>query len=117
MQVTAQSLLGRFGKTAKGCAHELMGRGLVHFLASDAHDTKWRTTALDEARQYVERAFRPRSGVAPVRGKSALGAGRGAAKSGAAASTRKPWYDSGRNRPPGLSQASKARPFHQSGFH
>ena len=40
MQVTAQSLLGRFGKTAKGCAHELMGRGLVHFLASDAHNTQ-----------------------------------------------------------------------------
>ena len=38
LQVTAQSLLGRFGKTAKKCAHELMGRGLVHFLASDAQE-------------------------------------------------------------------------------
>jgi len=57
LQVTGQSLMGRFGKTAKGCAHELMSRGLVHFLASDAHDTRWRTTALDEPRQYVERRF------------------------------------------------------------
>jgi protein-tyrosine phosphatase len=57
LQVTAQSLLGRFGKTAKGCADELMSRGLVHFLASDAHDTKWRTTALDEPHQYVKRRF------------------------------------------------------------
>jgi protein-tyrosine phosphatase len=57
LQVTAQSLLGRFGRTATKCAHELMDRGLVHFLASDAHDTKWRTTALDESRQYVERRF------------------------------------------------------------
>ena len=57
MQVTGQSLLGRFGNTAKRTAHELMSRGLVHFLASDAHDTKWRTTALDEPRRYVERRF------------------------------------------------------------
>jgi protein-tyrosine phosphatase len=59
LQVTAQSLLGRFGNTAKHCAHELMSRGLVHFLASDAHDLKWRTTALDEPRRYVEREFGP----------------------------------------------------------
>jgi protein-tyrosine phosphatase len=57
MQVTAQSLMGRFGKTANKCAHELMSRGLVHFLASDAHDTKWRTTALDAAMRYVEKEF------------------------------------------------------------
>lgn len=63
MQVTAQSLMGRFGKTAKACAHELIGRGLVHFLASDAHDTKWRTTALDETRQYVDRRFGPEAGL------------------------------------------------------
>jgi protein-tyrosine phosphatase len=63
MQVTAQSLMGRFGRTAKACAHELIGRGLVHFLASDAHDTRWRTTALDEARQYVDRRFGPEAGL------------------------------------------------------
>jgi protein-tyrosine phosphatase len=57
LQVTAQSLMGRFGKTARRCAHELMGRGLVHFLASDAHDTKWRTTELNEGREYVNRRF------------------------------------------------------------
>jgi protein-tyrosine phosphatase len=63
MQVTAQSLMGRFGKTAKACAHELIGRGLVHFLASDGHDTKWRTTALDETRQYVDRRFGAEAGL------------------------------------------------------
>jgi protein-tyrosine phosphatase len=57
VQVTAQSLLGRFGKPANATAHELMGRGLVHFLASDAHDLKHRTTALDEPRAYVEKTF------------------------------------------------------------
>ena len=59
LQVTAQSLMGRFGKTASSCAHELMSRGLVHFLASDAHDLKWRTTALDEPMAYVEKQFGP----------------------------------------------------------
>jgi protein-tyrosine phosphatase len=63
VQVTAQSLLGRFGKTARQFAHQLMGRGLVHFVASDAHDTKWRTTALDESRQYVDRRFGPEAGL------------------------------------------------------
>ena len=63
LQVTAQSFLGRFGKTAKECAHELMGRGLVHFVASDAHDTKRRTTALDESRQYVDERFGPEAGL------------------------------------------------------
>jgi protein-tyrosine phosphatase len=59
VQVTAQSLTGRFGKTARRCAHELMDRGLVHFLASDAHDTKWRTTPLDETWRYVDERFGP----------------------------------------------------------
>jgi protein-tyrosine phosphatase len=63
LQVTAQSLMGRFGKTAKRCAHELMGHGLVHFLASDAHDTKWRTTALNEPREYVDRRFGAEAGL------------------------------------------------------
>jgi protein-tyrosine phosphatase len=63
LQVTAQSLMGRFGKTANRCAHELMRRGLVHFLASDAHDTKWRTTALNEAREYVDRRFGAEAGL------------------------------------------------------
>ncbi|MBS1859129.1 MAG: exopolysaccharide biosynthesis protein [Acidobacteria bacterium] len=57
LQVTAASFLGRFGRTAKRVSDELMGRGLVHFVASDAHDLKWRTTALDESYRYVARTF------------------------------------------------------------
>lgn len=52
-QVTAGSLLGRFGNAAKRCAEELMERGLVHFIASDAHDTEYRPPRLDEAWDYV----------------------------------------------------------------
>jgi protein-tyrosine phosphatase len=57
VQVTAQSMLGLFGKSAKSAAHELMMNGMVHFLASDAHDLKYRTTALDAAFRYVEATF------------------------------------------------------------
>jgi protein-tyrosine phosphatase len=57
VQVTAQSMLGLFGKSASTAAHELMRSGLVHFLASDAHDLKHRTTALDAAWRYVEAHF------------------------------------------------------------
>jgi len=57
LQITAQSFLGRFGRTAKRVCEELMDRGLVHFVASDAHDLKWRPTALDESFRYVAKNF------------------------------------------------------------
>jgi protein-tyrosine phosphatase len=57
LQVTAESPLGRFGRTAEACAHKLISSGLVHFLASDAHGIKHRTTALDGPRRYVEETF------------------------------------------------------------
>ncbi len=57
VQVTAASLLGRFGKTARSVATDLVKRNMVHFLASDAHDTKYRTTDLREAYQCVEKTW------------------------------------------------------------
>jgi protein-tyrosine phosphatase len=53
VQVTAQSLLGRFGAEARGVAQQLMKRGLVHFIASDAHDEEDRTPRLDLAYKLV----------------------------------------------------------------
>jgi protein-tyrosine phosphatase len=53
VQVTAQSLLGRFGKAAREFAGELMRRDLVHFLASDAHDARDRTPSLRDAYEHV----------------------------------------------------------------
>lgn len=53
VQVTAQSFLDRFGKRARQVADELMERRMVHFVASDAHDTKDRTPLLGEAFAYV----------------------------------------------------------------
>lgn len=57
MQVTALSFLGRFGRTAKRFAEELMSHSMVHVVASDAHDTKWRTTDMRESRRYIEKQY------------------------------------------------------------
>jgi protein-tyrosine phosphatase len=53
VQITAQSLLGRFGKQAERSAWELIRRRLAHFVASDAHDASDRTPRLDAAYQAV----------------------------------------------------------------
>ena len=49
VQVTAQSLLGRFGRHAEESAWEMVRRGMAHIVASDAHDENDRTPRLDEA--------------------------------------------------------------------
>jgi protein-tyrosine phosphatase len=57
VQVTAKSLLGGFGRTAKSVAAELMDRNLVHFIASDAHDTVHRPPVLRDAYACVEKTW------------------------------------------------------------
>jgi protein-tyrosine phosphatase len=56
-QVTAQSLEGRFGPQVRRVARELLRRGLVHFIASDAHDATDRTPRLDRAYRCVARRY------------------------------------------------------------
>ncbi len=60
IQVTAASLLGRFGRQAKATSEALLRRGLVHIVASDAHDTTHRPPILSEAFAYVSRNWGPR---------------------------------------------------------
>ncbi len=60
VQITAQSLLGKFGKAARDYSEELLRRGLVHFVASDAHDARHRPPRLDQAFELVARKFGPR---------------------------------------------------------
>ena len=57
LQITAQSLFGRFGRSARTQARKLLERNLVHFIASDAHDPEDRTPRLDEAWRWVEQNF------------------------------------------------------------
>jgi protein-tyrosine phosphatase len=44
--VTASSLAGQFGSSVKRFTQDLFARGLVHNLASDAHDAHFRSPAL-----------------------------------------------------------------------
>lgn len=48
-QVTAGSLGGRFGRTAKNTANELLRRELVHIISSDAHNVDRRPPRMGEA--------------------------------------------------------------------
>lgn len=52
-QVTAQSLLGRFGRAAQESAERWLDGGAVHFLASDAHNTTSRPLKLKETYDLV----------------------------------------------------------------
>jgi len=54
LQVTALSLSGGFGKTAENSAWAMLDSGLVHFIASDSHDTADRNPRLDNARALIE---------------------------------------------------------------
>jgi len=49
-QMTTSSLLGDFGATVARLAEEMVRRGLVHILASDAHDDEYRPPKLARAR-------------------------------------------------------------------
>ena len=57
LQVTAQSFTGRFGKSAQAHCRTLMDMNMVHFVASDAHDTQWRPPDLREAFKHVSAEY------------------------------------------------------------
>jgi protein-tyrosine phosphatase len=53
VQVTALSVTGGFGSSATSACNKLLDRGLVHVIASDAHDPKHRSPNLDKARKTI----------------------------------------------------------------
>jgi protein-tyrosine phosphatase len=53
VQITAQSLLGRWGESAKAAANEWLDAGAVHFVASDAHNTSSRPLKLRETYELI----------------------------------------------------------------
>ncbi len=53
LQLTALSLLGTFGSSIRKFSERLIERGLAHFVASDAHDTSYRTPKMDGAYQWL----------------------------------------------------------------
>jgi protein-tyrosine phosphatase len=57
LQVTGASLTGGYGRRIQDRARKLLDRGLVHFLASDAHDLAERPPGLAAAAREVERRW------------------------------------------------------------
>lgn len=55
MQVTSGSLLGRFGQRPRYWAERMLEEGLVHILATDAHNMKGRPPDIDKGRVAAER--------------------------------------------------------------
>ena len=53
VQVTALSVTGGFGSSASAACNKLLERGMVHVVASDAHDPKHRSPNLDMARKTI----------------------------------------------------------------
>ncbi len=57
MQVTAQSITGRFGNRAQKFSESLLHADLVHFVASDAHNTTDRIPVLTQAYKTVKQRW------------------------------------------------------------
>lgn len=56
-QVTAMSVTGKFGRRVQATTRSMIGRGLVHFVASDTHSPSWRPPGLAEARDQIARRW------------------------------------------------------------
>ena len=56
-QVTGGALIGRFGASAQKDSMRWIGAGLIHFVASDAHNTSSRPIQLRPAYEVVEKEF------------------------------------------------------------
>jgi len=59
IQVTAMSVTGEFGQSAKTCAESLLRHNCVHFLATDAHRTERRAPILSRGRDAAAAVIGP----------------------------------------------------------
>jgi protein-tyrosine phosphatase len=55
MQITSGSITGAFGRGAQYWSERMLGEGLVHIIATDAHDTQRRPPVLGESRAHAAR--------------------------------------------------------------
>lgn len=57
IQLNARSVLGKSGLETKHFCQKLLKDGLVHFIASDAHDPVHRTPELSKCVRYIEKKY------------------------------------------------------------
>ena len=76
LQIDGDSLLGVWGKRAERCAFELLERGIVHAMASDAHSCDRRPPRLAEALDVAINAIGPGATALVTTGPDAILAGR-----------------------------------------
>lgn len=77
-QVTTGSFVGRFGSEARDAAFDFVRRGIVHVVATDAHNVAKRPPVVREARRVIEEAAGARIAQALfVDNPAAILAGRG----------------------------------------
>ena len=57
MQATALSLMGTFGNSAKTASIRMLQRGIIHVIASDAHDPEHRSPRMEEAYRIVSSRY------------------------------------------------------------
>ena len=57
LQLTAASVIGRFGTQALDTAHQLLAKGLVAVVATDAHNMAHRPPLLREAREAIAQLY------------------------------------------------------------
>ena len=59
LQVNGGSLLGDFGRTCERLALRFLEDGIVGAIASDAHDTEYRTPSAERVCQFLESFYEP----------------------------------------------------------
>ncbi|MCM3731610.1 tyrosine protein phosphatase [Fictibacillus nanhaiensis] len=56
-QITANSIIGNFGKKIMNFSHDLIKSNMAHFIASDAHNTSSRGFHLTKAYEIIEKQY------------------------------------------------------------
>ncbi|WP_050615014.1 tyrosine-protein phosphatase [Bacillus testis] len=56
-QITAGSIVGKFGKKAQKFSYQIIEHHLTHFIASDAHNTENRMFYMSDAQSFVQKEF------------------------------------------------------------
>ena len=107
-QVTAKSIEGGFGAKAADTAWRMLSRGLIHFVASDAHDLEYRPPRLDLARELVLRRMgEDAADLLFTDNPRVVVEGRNAALVRPPAAPPQPLHDPGGYKSPGSSAASR----------